>query len=388
MCKSAIRLALVLALLAIPAGVAYADEHGGDTTPPTLYLPGDFSQEAWSPDGAWVWWWADAWDEVDGWVGVQCVPSSGSLFPVGATTVECSATDSSGNTATGSFTVTVLRDETPPTLHLPDPMTVQAWETTGAYVWYDAYAIDDRDGWIYANCSPLAGSWFPIGTTTVECSATDFSGNTATGSFTVSVVTPTTPPTLYLPEPMTVDASGAGGTSVWYYAYGIDARGWWLTADCAPASGSLFPVGTTTVECSVTDAFGNSASGSFTVAVRPPVVVTLAIAGGTVAPATGVATIRGTVECTRGGEPAPPGTAAWILGNVTQRVGRTLVKAGFSVQQVACSASPAAWSGTTTPESSTGLLVAGSADVTVHAYPNVPGQGTSVTATVRLQAQR
>jgi hypothetical protein len=116
--------------------------------------------------------------------------------------------------------------------------------------------------------------------------------------------------------------------------------------------------------------------------------VTLAFTGGTVDPATGVATIRGTVECTRGGEPAPPGTAAWISGNVTQRVGRTLVKAAFSGQQVACSASPAAWSGATTPESSTGLFVAGSADVTVYAYPNVPGQWTSVTATVRLQAQR
>ena len=39
---------------------------------------------------------------------VTAVPPSGSTFPVGATTVNVTATDASGNTANGSFTVTVL----------------------------------------------------------------------------------------------------------------------------------------------------------------------------------------------------------------------------------------------------------------------------------------
>lgn len=38
---------------------------------------------------------------------ITCVPPSGSLFPGGTTTVSCTATDSSGNTSTGTFNVTV-----------------------------------------------------------------------------------------------------------------------------------------------------------------------------------------------------------------------------------------------------------------------------------------
>jgi hypothetical protein len=46
---------------------------------------------------------------------VACVPPSGSAFPPGTTTVNCTATDASGNTATCSFAVTtvnvVVRDD-------------------------------------------------------------------------------------------------------------------------------------------------------------------------------------------------------------------------------------------------------------------------------------
>jgi hypothetical protein len=38
-------------------------------------------------------------------------------------------------------------------------------------------------------CSAASGSTFPIGTTTVTCTATDTSGNTASCSFTVTVLT-------------------------------------------------------------------------------------------------------------------------------------------------------------------------------------------------------
>jgi len=46
-------------------------------------------------------------DDRDGTLPVACAPSSGSRFRIGRTRVACSATDSSGNTATASFTVTV-----------------------------------------------------------------------------------------------------------------------------------------------------------------------------------------------------------------------------------------------------------------------------------------
>jgi hypothetical protein len=48
-------------------------------------------------------------DGVDGDVRVSCRPRSGSPFKIGKTRVACSATDSSGNTARATFTVTVRR---------------------------------------------------------------------------------------------------------------------------------------------------------------------------------------------------------------------------------------------------------------------------------------
>jgi HYR domain len=48
-------------------------------------------------------------DDVDGLVRVPCRPASGSRFNVGRTTVMCSATDTSANTARAAFRVTVRR---------------------------------------------------------------------------------------------------------------------------------------------------------------------------------------------------------------------------------------------------------------------------------------
>ncbi|HXF98258.1 MAG TPA: HYR domain-containing protein [Gaiellaceae bacterium] len=48
-------------------------------------------------------------DETDGAVPVSCHPRSGGLFRVGRTVMTCSATDTSANTATARFTVTVTR---------------------------------------------------------------------------------------------------------------------------------------------------------------------------------------------------------------------------------------------------------------------------------------
>lgn len=46
-------------------------------------------------------------DGVDGVVPVSCRPGSNSSFKVGRTVVRCSAADTSGNTRTATFVVTV-----------------------------------------------------------------------------------------------------------------------------------------------------------------------------------------------------------------------------------------------------------------------------------------
>src|SRR5205823_4026469 len=63
-------------------------------------------------------------DNVDPQPWVNC-PPSGSSFPLGTSTVTCTARDASGNTSTGTFTVTVV-DTTPPVITVPAPIDVPA----------------------------------------------------------------------------------------------------------------------------------------------------------------------------------------------------------------------------------------------------------------------
>ncbi len=78
-------------------------------------------------------------------------------------------------------------DENPPALQLPGPVSVPATSPAGEVVDYEVTAADDTDPDPAVTCAPPSGSTFPIGDTTVECTATDASGNEATGSFTVHV---------------------------------------------------------------------------------------------------------------------------------------------------------------------------------------------------------
>ncbi len=164
-----------------------------DTTPPVLDLPADQIAEATGPDGAIVNFAASAADAIAGDVPINCTPASGSLFPLGVTTVTCTATDAAGNTASGSFTVTVV-DTTAPTLTLPGNLTREATGPGGAVVTFSASAADAVSGAVPVNCAPASGSLFPLGVTTVTCTATDAAGNTASGSFTVTITPSGAPP--------------------------------------------------------------------------------------------------------------------------------------------------------------------------------------------------
>ncbi|MEQ2008138.1 MAG: HYR domain-containing protein, partial [Limisphaerales bacterium] len=163
-----------------------------DTTAPVLTLPSSGTVEAAGPSGTVITFSASASDAVDGAVVVILSPASGSTFPLGTTTVTAGATDAAGNTATGSFTVTV-RDTTAPVLLLPSSGTVEAAGPNGAAVMFSASASDIVSGTVAVTLNPPSGSTFPLGTTTVNASATDAAGNTATGSFTVTVRDTTAP---------------------------------------------------------------------------------------------------------------------------------------------------------------------------------------------------
>lgn len=158
---------------------------------------------------------------------------------------------------------------------LPANITTNATSGKGVVVTYTAPTATDESGdnpGPSVACVPASGSTFAIGTTTVTCTATD-SDNTPSSvsqSFQV-IVQDKLPPTLQMPSsPVTADATGAQGAVVTYIVTATDPvyPSSQLTINCTPASGSTFAIGTTTVNCTVTDPANNSASGSFQVVVN------------------------------------------------------------------------------------------------------------------------
>jgi hypothetical protein len=88
------------------------------------------------------------------------------------------------------FAVVYPVDKTPPVLKgVPTtPIVAYATRATGANVTYPSItATDAIDGKRPVKCTTSSSAPFPLGKTTVSCSAADKSGNVATGSFTVSV---------------------------------------------------------------------------------------------------------------------------------------------------------------------------------------------------------
>jgi hypothetical protein len=127
-------------------------------------------------------------DNCSGVGAAICTPPSGSSFPKGTTTVSCKATDETGNTASCSFTVTV-NDTQAPSIICPENQTRVLANLTdpSVVVNYRPPTVNDNCAGTTVVCNPPSGSAFPLGTTTVICTATDAAGNQASCSFTVTV---------------------------------------------------------------------------------------------------------------------------------------------------------------------------------------------------------
>ncbi|HEY6334050.1 MAG TPA: HYR domain-containing protein [Blastocatellia bacterium] len=185
-------------------------------------------------------------------VTVQCIPASGSAFAVGTTTVTCTATDAAGNKSTCTFLVCVVAG--PSNITVPNDTN-----QCGATVNYPT----TNGGCGSISFSPPSGSFFPVGTTTVTCTA-----NGGSSSFTVTVKD-TQPPDITCPANITANTPNpnAGGVVVDYPTPTATDNCPGVTVVCTPPSGSTFDVGTTTVTCTATDHAGNTSTCTFTVTV-------------------------------------------------------------------------------------------------------------------------
>jgi hypothetical protein len=237
-----------------------------DSVAPTLSCPPSLFAQATSASGAAVMYPAALASDGVSTVSVAYSTPSGATFPVGTTTVTATATDAPGNRSTCAFTVTV-GDLTAPALTCPAHVVAEAADVTGATVTYPQAATSDLFP-VTLSASPASGSRFPVGTTAVTVKAMDALGNSSLCTFTVQV-RDTTAPTITCPGTVTTDAPGPEGALVNYPgATASDAVTVPPDLTYSRASGTLFPVGTTTLSAVARDAAGNAATCTFDVVVR------------------------------------------------------------------------------------------------------------------------
>ncbi len=167
----------------------------------------------------------------------------------------------------------------------------------GAVVNYPAPTTTGTCGTVTA--TPASGSFFPIGTTTVSVSTT--AGSSCT--FTVTV-NDTQPPTITCPANITVsNAPNQCGAVVTYSAPTVSDNCPGVTVVSSPASGSFFPVGTTTVTATATDGSGNTATCTFTIRVndtQPPTITcpaNITVSCASAVPAPNAAALTATDNC-------------------------------------------------------------------------------------------
>ena len=179
--------------------------------------------------------------------GVFTSPAT-TTSPEGTQPIIASLSDPGGRLV--NYIVTLINgtlavvDTHPPVLTLPSAVSATATTPSGAVVSYTATASDPVDGTRPIVCTPASGSTFPIGTTTVQCHATDSNGHTTNGTFPVTVTTANAP------GRMTGDAEIASGSTRHDFAFVVQEH-----ATGADAGALAYSVKTRTSGRDHTDTF-------------------------------------------------------------------------------------------------------------------------------------
>ena len=236
-----------------------------DTTPPIVTGTPDRSANAISWYNATVIITWTGTDNEPGGTGIDScdTPTSYSGPDGNSIIVTGHCTDKAGNIGTG--TVTINYDSTPPTI------TGAPTTTPNANNWFNSN-VDVKFTCTDATSLPVQ-SFFDLFVTLDGASQSetgtcdDNAGNSA--SLTVSGINlDKTPPVVTPPPDQKGTATSPSGVTVNYpAATGTDNIQVTSGPTCAPSSGSAFPIGTTLVTCTATDAAGNTGSATFNVIV-------------------------------------------------------------------------------------------------------------------------
>ena len=211
-----------------------------------------------------------AWTVVSG-TAIPSLPSS-ATSPVTITSSSATFrwTISNGNCTSSTDDVVISRDITNPVINCPANInTNSSAGLCGTNVTYNVTASDACGATVSAVSAIGSGGFFPVGTTTESWQATDPSGNVANCSFSV-IVSDFEDPIIVCPSDINVTSTTANCSANITYTppVGTDncAVTTALTAGFAPG---IFPIGTTVVTYTATDASSNTASCSFNVTVDP-----------------------------------------------------------------------------------------------------------------------
>ncbi|XP_071805292.1 basement membrane-specific heparan sulfate proteoglycan core protein-like isoform X3 [Asterias amurensis] len=224
----------------------------------------------------------DASDDDGQAVRVSRTHSPSSYFPVGQTRVSYYFTDTSGNEATCSFTVTIQpdmteeRDTTPPVISgCPRDIVGRAAPGTNqAYVtWEEPTATDDSGQSVTIGKTHEPDTYFIEGSTTVQYFFVDTSGNEAICSFVIDIrrdVDNTRPVITGCPDTVLGSArfGDQQGTAVWDEPTATDDSGQPVRVSRTHTPLSPLPLGYTRVMYEFTDTSRNVAVCSFFVLIR------------------------------------------------------------------------------------------------------------------------
>ena len=232
-----------------------------DTTLPEIFAPTDIVAEATGLSSTIVELGEATAHDIMGIASVTEHPSR--FFVLGETTITWTATDTSGNTASATQTITIV-DTTSPSITAPGSITMEATSADSNIVTLGNPVSNDLVD--IPSISNNAPDLFPLGETIVTWTATDTSGNSASATQTVTIVD-TTYPELIMPEDIMIGAYSLEKQVEIGDAQANDLAGSVLTiTNDAPTT---FPLGDTIVTWSVSDEFGNSVSSEQTISVQP-----------------------------------------------------------------------------------------------------------------------
>ena len=188
---------------------------------------------------------------------------------VGLNTVTLTVTDVNGNSSTCDATITV-NDNINPVALCQDVIVVLDATGNGSIVEADVDSgSNDACGVDILSLDTTAFGCADVGSNTVTLTVTDVNGNSSTCDATITIED-NEDPVITCPSDIFVESAAGQCKIVVNYDVGVSDNCPGRTFVCTHPSGSLFPVGTTAVTCTATDASGNQSDCSFSVTVNDP----------------------------------------------------------------------------------------------------------------------